>query len=159
MTTISDSLVNTVCSFFKCSSTDHLNFDVINVERQRNDYDCGVFSIAFAAELSFGGDPANCTWNPLIMRSHLLQALERKDLKPFLKLGRRAIRLGRRLYKTRQIVIYCTCHMPNDPQKGMVQCCSCLKWYHIDSCIKDEGQDMRHKWACDECSLFIESFK
>ena len=59
--TISDSLVNMVCSFFKCSSMDHLNF--------------GVFSIAFATECIWC-----CTWNT-VMRSHLLQAFELKDLK------------------------------------------------------------------------------
>ena len=115
--TISDPLMNMVCSFFKCSSTDRLNFDVVNVLRQRNDYDCGVFSIAFATELAFGGDPANCTWSTAVMRSHLLQALELKDLKSFPKLGQHAIHPGRKLYKTRQIVIYCTCRMPNDPKK------------------------------------------
>ena len=142
--TISYSLVNMVCSFFKRSSTDCLNFDVVDVQRQRNDHDCGVFSIAFATELAFGGDPANCTCNTAVMRCHLLQALELKELKPFPKLGQRATRLGRRLYKSRQIMIYCTCRMPNDTKK---EWCSValLKWYHIDCCVNKKVQDLRHK--------------
>ena len=32
-------------------------FDIINVERQRNTYDCGVYALAFATELAHGADP------------------------------------------------------------------------------------------------------
>ena len=31
LTSISDSIVNTVCSFFKWRATDHLNFDMVNL--------------------------------------------------------------------------------------------------------------------------------
>ncbi len=159
MTKISDSLVTTVCSFFKCHSTDRLHFDVVNVQRQSNDYDCGVFAIAFAAELAFGRDPASSTWNTATMRCHLLHALEQKFVEPFPKNGQRSLRLGRRIYKSHPVPIHCVCRMPNDPQKGMVECFSCLKWFHISCCIKDEGWNSRRKWKCGECSNLLELLK
>ena len=137
LTSISDAIVNTVCSFFKWRATDHFNFDMVNLQRQTNSYDCGVFCVAFATELAYGGDPAKCSWYLSRMRSHLIQGLENRKLQPFPKMGRCTVRLGARIFKSRQITIYCVCHMPNDPQKAMVQCCSCLKWLHIDCCIPD----------------------
>ncbi len=53
----SNSLINTTCSFFKCE-WDSIHFDVVNVQRQSNHYDCGLFAIAYAVELAHGEDPA-----------------------------------------------------------------------------------------------------
>ena len=155
LTSISDSIVNTVCSFFKWRATDHLNFDMVNLQRQTNSYDCGVFCVAFATELAYGGDPAKCSWYLSRMRSHLIQGLENRKLQPFPKMGQRTVRLGARIFKSRQITIYCVCRMPNDPQKAMVQCCSCLKWFHIDCCIPDKSVDLSEKWSCSECSFIM----
>ena len=155
LTSISDSIVNTVCSFFKWRATDPLNFDMVNLQRQTNSYDCGVFCVAFATELAYGGDPAKCSWYLSRMRSHLIQGLENQKLQPFPKMGRRTVRLGARIFKSRQITIYCVCRMPNDPQKAMVQCCSCLKWFHIDCCIPDKSVDLSEKWSCSECSFIM----
>ena len=77
LTSISDSIVNTVCSFFKWRATDHLNFDMVNLQRQTNSYDCGVFCVAFATELAYLSR----------MRSHLIQGLENRKLQPFPKMG------------------------------------------------------------------------
>ena len=147
--------MNTVCSFFKWRATGHLNFDMVNLQRQTNSYDCGVFCVAFTTELAYGGDPANCSWYLSRMRSHLIQGLENRKLQPFPKMGRRTVRLGARIFKSRQITIYCVCHMPNDPQKAMVQCCSCLKWFHIDCCIPDKSVDLSEKWSCSKCSFIM----
>ena len=155
LTSISDSIVNTVCSFSKWMATDHLNFDMVNLQRQTNSYDCGVFCVAFATELAYGGDPAKCSWCLSRMRSHLIQGLENRKLQTFPKMGRCTVRLGARIFKSRQITIYCVCRMPNDPQKAMVQCCSCLKWFHIDFCIPDKSVDLSEKWSCCKCQFIM----
>ena len=83
---ISDSLVHVVCSSFKCNSkTDTLHFDIMDVQWQRNDYDCGVFAIAYAMELAHGGDPALYNWDCTSMRSHLVNCLEQRKLDSFPK--------------------------------------------------------------------------
>ena len=87
LTSISDSIVNTVCRFFKWRATDHLNFDMVNLQRQTNSYDCGVFCVAFATELAYGGDPAKCSWYLSRMRSHLIQGLENRKASTFSKDG------------------------------------------------------------------------
>ena len=46
-----------VCSFYK-SEASEIRFDFVNVDRQCNGSDCGVYALAFAAELAHGGDPA-----------------------------------------------------------------------------------------------------
>ena len=155
LTSISDSIVNTVCSFFKWRATDHLKFDRVNLQRQTNSYDCGVFCVAFATELAYGGDPAKCSWYLSRMRSHLIQRLENRKFQPFPKMGRRTVCLGAKIFKSRQITIYCVCRIPNDPQKAMVQCCSCLNWFHIDCCIPDKSVDLSEKWSCSECSFIM----
>ena len=93
---------------FKCNSiTDTLHFDIVNVQWQRNDYDCVVFAIAYATELAHGGDPALYNWDCTSMRSHLVNCLEQRKLDSFPKSEKRKI--------------YCICRMPNDKKRGMVR--------------------------------------
>jgi len=159
MTKVSGSLVNTVCIFFKCHYTDRLHFDVINVQRQTDDHNCGVLAIAFATELAFGQDPASSVWNTSVMRSHLFQAFQQNSLERFPRIGQRSLRLGRRVHKSHPVTIHCVCRMPNDPQKGMVECFCCLKWFHISCCIKDEEWNSQRKWRCKKCSNLIASLE
>jgi hypothetical protein len=53
------------------------------VQQQLNHVDCGVFAIAFATHAALGKNPAGITFNTNIMRNHLLQCLERKQLSTF----------------------------------------------------------------------------
>ena len=54
-----------------------------HVQRQRGPSACGVFAIAFAVELAFGGDPAQVIYDQSLMRDHLERCYEEEILTPF----------------------------------------------------------------------------
>ena len=55
----------------------------IPVQQQKNDSDCGVFSIAFATSLVYGQNPMNVTYNISQMHPHLLHCLKGGIMTPF----------------------------------------------------------------------------
>ena len=57
--------------------------NMINVQRQINGCDCGVFAIANATELAFGKDPLLCQYDTEVMRLHFLKCLENRKMKRF----------------------------------------------------------------------------
>ena len=66
-----------ICSFLKSKAT-KLHFDIINVDKQVNGSDCGVYALAFATELAHGSDPSNFIWDTSKMRSHIVSCILRK---------------------------------------------------------------------------------
>ena len=108
-------LSNLVCLFYKCScEIDTLHFDAVNIQRQPNDYDCGVFAIAYATELAHGGALMSCEWDLANMRNHLLACLEQKEMKPFPCRRKRTIRLGRTIWHSTclwRFIVHAECQM------------------------------------------------
>ena len=51
-----------ICSFMRLEA-DTLYFDLVNVQRQDNGSDCGVFALANATELTKHRDPVLCSWH------------------------------------------------------------------------------------------------
>lgn len=70
-TNVAFELKKIICSFFKCMAG-AIRFDLVNVETQKNGFDCGVHSIAMATELVSGNDPAGCHWDTEISLAGLL---------------------------------------------------------------------------------------
>ena len=60
-------------------------FSFLSVQRQNDTNSCGLFAIAFAAELVFGFSPENVEFNTSLMRQHLIKCLEEKKLESFPK--------------------------------------------------------------------------
>ena len=60
--------------------------------------------------------------------------------------------------KSREVDIYCLCRMPKDKKRGMVQCSSCRKWFHIE-CVSDGEIDMEQRWLCLKCEELLDSLK
>ena len=145
-----------VCSFYKCQ-TDALHFDIINIESQPNSYDCGVFAIANATELVFGGDPATCRWDCGRMRAHLKDCLETGVMKKFPKKSQRRVPFGSRTRSTFLERVYCTCRMPNDKEKAMIKCDDCQTWFH-EECMNLSTviSYTKKKWVCDKCQHLSE---
>ena len=145
-----------VCSFYKCQ-TDALHFDIINIESQPNSYDCGVFAIANATELVFGGDPATCRWDCGRMRAHLKDCLKTGVMKKFPKKGQRRVPFGSRTRSTFLERVYCTCRMPNDKEKAMIKCDDCQTWFH-EECMNLSTviSYTKKKWVCDKCQHLSE---
>ena len=146
---ISLSTKSKICSFVKPKSST-FSFDIMNVDGQRNSYDCGVYAIAYATHLVNGLDPVQYRWDSKNMRSHLLDCFLNKEMKLFPTLGKRKTAL--RSIKSHSENIYCYCRLPNDPSKEMIRCDACYKWFHI-TCI--EGPcDTSDKWLCLDCEKF-----
>ena len=142
-----------ICSFV-CPKCDTYLFDLMNIQRQSNSSDCGLFVIACATELVHGCDPVLCMWDCSQMRVHLLHCLEEKQMCRFPCTKRRRVPLGSRVKKSIREQIYCLCRMPNDKTMGMTECTRCLKWFH-NECVglEEIESDIRSlKWICGPCS-------
>ena len=109
--------------------------------------DCGVIAIAFATDLCHGLDPVAVTYDQEKMRQHLLTCLENKKLEPFPRMEK-AGKVNARVIKT--IHVYCHCKPPECFDAKMVECESCLCWYHYRCVGITTSQDTNH-WLCRLC--------
>ena len=99
---------------------------IMDVKKQENGSDCGVFSIANLTAELHGLDPVTQNYDISRMRNHLFECLEKKQMSPFPTIG------GERKHKTirKQILIelFCSCRKPDD---GFYFTCSgCKCWFH-----------------------------
>ncbi len=113
-------------------------FDILNITPQPNSYDCGVIAIANATELLFGNNPEKCVWDVSKMREHLIQCFQQQKINRFPILRERRIPFGHSVKNFVIEDIHCTCRMPEDHSKSMIECSMCKKWFH-GSCIGLEG--------------------
>ena len=140
-----------ICSLWQPSS-DQVEFQLVNVQRQPNSSDCGLFAIANATELAHGRDPLLCMWDACQMREHLFNCLEIRKIEQFPLICPRRIPVGKHIKKTLVENIYCICRMPNDPTKAMILCDKCSKWYHKGCEGVGLHMDMKDKiWHCTTC--------
>ncbi len=133
-----------ICSFYKPTSS-KVHFEYVNVDRQPNSSDCGVFALAFATELAHNSDPTLFCWDINEMRKHLIKhlinCLERGQMTPFPKHSKRRLRLGQR--------VRLGCRMPDN---GGVRCAICLVWYHMTCVSLDPTKSyLKIKWRCPDC--------
>ena len=140
-----------ICSLWQPSS-DQVEFKLVNVQRQPNSSDCGLFAIANATELAHGRDPLLCTWNTCQMREHLFSCIERGKMEQFPLMRPRRIPVGKSYKKSVVENIYCTCRLPNDPTIAMICCDECGKWYHKRCEGIGLNVNMKNKmWHCTTC--------
>lgn len=150
---IHHNVVKQVCSFFKPPLRfKAIKFDIMNVELQPNGSDCGLFALACATELAYGHDPVFCSWNVKLMRPHLIKCFENGTLDRFPTVKRRRVGVGKRVHHTIEVTIYCTCRMPNDVTRAMIECGRCLVWYHKDCMSLDPNKSYTEEdWVCTDC--------
>ena len=60
--------------------------DLMNVQGQTDSVNCGVFAIAYAADILSGISPIMSVYDVNKMRSHLIECLQNEELSPFPKL-------------------------------------------------------------------------
>ena len=60
------------------SKDKYFNITVMNVERQTNSVDCGLYATAMLASLLLGQDPTTIVYNPEELYLHLTKVLEEK---------------------------------------------------------------------------------
>ena len=102
----------------------------INIQRQPNSRDCGLFAIAVAIELAQRRDPRLCYWDVSQMRHHLIQSLEVNGITSFPLAKARRIPLGNVVKCTKTVKLFCICRIPNVPSKPMIKWDKCNKWFH-----------------------------
>ena len=80
---------------------------VIPVQKQKDSSSCGLFAIAFAANILEGISPAESEFNVTFMRKHLLECLEKQQVSAFPQNPRGARRVvssqGFRIFNTETI--------------------------------------------------------
>jgi Ulp1 family protease len=62
-----------------------INIDIKNVSQQKNDKDCGLYSLAFATALCYGDDPESLIFifDPDRLRSHYNRCCSNKKAEKF----------------------------------------------------------------------------
>ena len=93
-----------ICSLWQPSS-DQVEFQLVNVQRQPNSSDCRLFAIANATELAHGRDTMLCMWDTCQLCEHLFNCLEMGKIEQFPLIRQRCIPVGKHIKKT--LVIYC----------------------------------------------------
>ena len=150
------SVIKQVCSLVKTPS-ERLYFNIVDVMRQRNSFDCGLHALATAVDIVFKRDPARSHWDLSSMRAHLVLCLERRKIYPFPTTSERPIRFGRRIKFYKEIDVHCCCRMPYDSKEldGMIQCQMCKVWFH-GRCVSTNIEEYKHRsWLCNKCNALL----
>ena len=152
-TTVGVATMVQVCSFLTPAAST-LTFLMMNVQRQPNSRDCGLFAIAVAIELSQGRHPLVCSWDTQGMRQHLLNCLEAGNITPFPLLKVRQIHPDNCIKNVTVCTVHCTCICRTVKQihKPRVKCNNCKEWFH-NTCIglDKDSTTFNHKWLCASC--------
>lgn len=133
-----------------------LTIELASVQQQNGVHDCGVFAIAFMAELCLGkGNPsaAAAVFDQSRIRAHLVSCLRKGTFSTFPKLtgisSRKKIRLGKT--STLSEELHCICRMPDIYADRMIECDTCAKWFHI-TCVHIAKNARKSQWICPSCS-------
>ena len=102
-----------------------------SVQQQKNGVDCGLFSVAFATTLAFGGDPSTVNYDAALLRAHLIKCFDNNLIVEFPVTEKRVSKC--KTY-TSIVELYCVCCMPkwrtDEMGLWMVGCESCKRWFH-----------------------------
>ena len=75
-----------------CCMDSALEVNCLQVQQQSNSTECGVFAIAFVADVCFGLPPNESYYDVIEMLNHLPTCLQLQELSPFPKISRRVPR-------------------------------------------------------------------
>ena len=126
-----------------------LKFEMMDVEKQSNDSDCGVLAIAYAFDICNGMNPCSVRFDHSKIRPHLITCLENCQVSRFPVLGQR----GSVPRKPKTLELHCSCRMPEEDGDEMAKCDSCHIWYHrhcMDIPSEVFGVSEVH-WECKKC--------
>lgn len=144
------SILDQACAILK-SPAKSITINVVNVQQQYGSTQCGLYALAFAADLCENIDPFSRVYYESRFRSHLLTCFLSEKIAPFPSRRRRSV-LEERVTKISVTDIFCICRLP---EKLPMACCdACCEWYH-PSCMEIEDEvfsDPNMKWWCDGCN-------
>ena len=112
--------------------------------------DCGLFAIAFAITLCFGGDPVQMKYDLPLLREHYIKCLESRKMTPFPTTDKRVPML--KSVSKAIVPICCTCRIPDDGNCYVECCYMCHEWFHPE-CLKAPAWAINSKrsWKCHTC--------
>ena len=133
------------------SKYDKIQISLAKVQFQKSADDCGVYALAFLADLCHGVDPNTRDYaNGQQLRKHLIHCFRQGTMLPFPSTAHS--KPERPLIISLQI--YCSCRMPfalehfakkqvpKEEDTGMIQCDFCNNWYH-HSCVKLSDKELQ----------------
>ena len=125
---------------------------IMNIQKQTNLVDCGLYSIAVLTSLLLGDDPTTLVYNKDELRSHLLEVLETKVISPFPISQTR--RPATRVAKIEKCFVFCICRLP-DNGENMICCDNCEEWLHF-KCLNtlnatETSFVTENNWYCASC--------
>lgn len=126
-----------------------LGVSIPNVQQQSGSSDCGLFAIAFALHSILGDDVAKIEFDQKRMRKHLLKCLINQAFEPFPTLAKISPR--NKYYPGHQVLLYCTCEMPEKEIYEMVACDECDNWYHLACIGLNKLPSAAEEWICPNC--------
>ena len=134
------------------SNSPSMVINVINVQRQDNYSDCGLFALAMAYDLCSNIDPSKSGHVQARMREHMCDCYENENISPF-PYAPKPARSKRVLHKV-QVDLHCICRQPES--KPMACCDQCYTWYH-PNCVDIPEQVFEQPdcpWVCEPCKLW-----
>ena len=108
---------------------------ICDVQKQQGGKDCGLFALAFAVTLCDRQNPSEMSFIQYQIREHLTSCFENNSITPFPTRSRKKCPGP---FTKRKIPVYCCCRQPDDWSK-MVECSSCMEWYHEDCEVVPNG--------------------
>ena len=109
-----------------------IRISIVNVQQQSGSTQCGLYALAFAADLCEDRDPFSRVYYESRFRSHLLKSFVSEEIAPFPSRGRKSVS-EERLIEVCVTGVFCVCRFP---EKLPMACCdSCSEWYHALSGI------------------------
>ena len=132
------------------SSASDLVVRIMDVGKQSNSSDCGVFAIAFAFDICSGEDPCSVRFDHKLIRQHLAKCLENCRLSRFPTLGKRK---SSHIQHIQREELHCSCRLPEEPGDEMAECDSCKVWYHRH-CMDIPSEVFNNTdvpWKCKRC--------
>ena len=128
------------------STSDKITFNVMNVQKQKNSFDCGPFALAFATSLLHAQDPTQLVF--MDPRAHLISCFKNGQITPFpATTDYRQPRVKGSTPK----YLHCTCR-GIDTGSLMTGCDgeSCQEWVH--NYCEFGGKKHSGDWFCSQCA-------
>ena len=149
---LSADTIKQICCIVR-SKRSSIKIDIMDVCQQTGTVDCGLFALAYATTLCNGELPQYKNYIQKEMRSHLIKCLQESTptASPFPSSNRN---MQHDVKRTKSVSLHCSCRLPEDPEKRMIQCVICSVWYHEDCepVVESAWIDENYPWKCRKCA-------